>query len=179
MNTERMKLAGTDFARYFAPTVIFLYLAIVCLVLVVTSMFLVHYQEAIAVTGAGLFGLLLTGGLGTLFWRAQRRDLLYTRMQTATDAVHNFDAVVSAAKQAGWRIYREEASVRLEASASASLLDAGERIAVQFRGREVLVACICDPSVGFSLVGRRRCAEHRERVRQAVSGSPLVEARHS
>jgi hypothetical protein len=31
-----------------------------------------------------------------------------------------------------------------------------------------LVASICDPSVGFSLVGRRRCAEHRALVRSAV-----------
>jgi hypothetical protein len=30
------------------------------------------------------------------------------------------------------------------------------------------VACICDPDVGFSLVGRRRCQQHRELVRQAV-----------
>jgi hypothetical protein len=32
----------------------------------------------------------------------------------------------------------------------------------------VMVASICDPSVGFSLVGRRRCAEHRGLVRSAV-----------
>jgi hypothetical protein len=71
---------------------------------------------------------------------------------------------------------REDAPWRLDAETSVSLLDAGERIAVRFRGSDVLVASICDPRVGFSLVGRRHCAEHRELVRQAVSGSTLVQA---
>jgi hypothetical protein len=44
----------------------------------------------------------------------------------------------------------------------------GERVAVRFRGSDVLVASICDPSVGFSLVGRRHCQEHRDIVRTAV-----------
>jgi hypothetical protein len=37
-----------------------------------------------------------------------------------------------------------------------------------FRDRQVLIACICDPGVGFSLVGRRRCQQYRELVRRAV-----------
>ena len=45
----------------------------------------------------------------------------------------------------------------------------GEIVAVKFRQHDVLVASICDPGVGFSLVGRRRCTENRERVRLAVS----------
>jgi hypothetical protein len=176
MTSERMELAGMDRARYFVPTAICIYLAGVCIVLIVTSAFLVTLQNAVAVTAAGVFGLLLTGGLGIVFWRAQSRDLRFTRLATAADAPSNFDAVQVAAKAAGWRIVRQDAPRRLDAAASVSLLDTGERIAVRFHGSDVLVASICDPSVGFSLVGRRHCAEHRELVRQAVSGSALGEA---
>jgi hypothetical protein len=166
--SEHLQLAGMDRARYFAPTVICIYLAAVCVVLILTSAFLVRLQDAIAVTVAGVFGLMLTGGLGFLFWRAQRRDLRYTLWVTAADATANFAWVQSAAQRAGWRIVRAEAGRRLDAEVSVSLLDRGERVAVQFRGNDVLVASICDPSVGFSLVGRRHCAAHRELVRQAL-----------
>jgi hypothetical protein len=165
---ERLQLAGLDRVRYFAPTAICMYLSAVCVVLIFTAAFLVSLQDAIAVTVAGVFGLMLTGGLGFLFWRAQRRDLQYTQLATAADATSNFAQVLSAAQRAGWRIVRAEPGRRLDAEISVSLLDKGERVAVQFRGNDVLVASICDPSVGFSLVGRRHCAAHRELVRQAV-----------
>jgi hypothetical protein len=169
-----MQLGGLDRARYFVPTVICAYLALICLVLIVTSAFLVSLQNAVAVTAAGIFGLSLTAGLGAVFWKAQRRDLQYTRFATRAGASQNFAAVRDAALRARWRIVREDAPRQFEAAASVSLLDAGERIAVRFDGSDVLVASICDPSVGFSLVGRRHCAEHRELVRQAVSGLALA-----
>jgi len=165
---ERMRLVGLDRARYFAATAICIYLAALCVVLIATSAFLTSLQDAIAVTVAGAFGLLLTGGLGFLFWRTQRRDLLYLRLATAAGATANFARVQSVALRAGWRIVRAEPGRRLDAEAPVSLLDKGERITVQFRGNDVLVASICDPSVGFSLTGRRHCAAHRELVRQAV-----------
>jgi len=174
MISERMELGGMDRARYYVPTSICLYLAVLCLVLIVTSAFLASLQNAVAVTAAGVFGLILTGGLGLLFWRAQRRDLQFTRLVTGRDAPVNFAAVQRAAEDAGWRIVRAEAPWCLDA-ASRSVLDAGERIAVRFQNNDVLVASICDPSVGFSLVGRRHCAEHRELVRRAVS-APLAGA---
>lgn len=166
--SERIQLAGMDRARYFAPTAICIYLAALCLVLILTSGFLGSLQDAVAVTVAGAFGLMLTGGLGFLFWRTQRRELEYTRLTTAADAASNFAWVQSAAQRAGWRIVRAESGRRLDAEVSVSLLDKGERVAVQFRGNDVLVASICDPGIGFSLVGRRHCAAHRELVRQAV-----------
>jgi hypothetical protein len=116
-----------------------------------------------------LFGLLLSGALRYFFWNAQRRDLLYSRVATGSDATANFDAVRSAAAQAGWRISREEPARRLDALTRVTLLDVGERVSIQFRGHDVLIASICDPSVGFSLAGRQHCAEHRELVRQAVT----------
>ena len=170
MAGERLELGGMDRARYFAPTAICVYLAGICALLVVVSAFLVTAQQAVAVAAVGLFGLLLTGAMGALFWQTQRRDLLYTRLATSADSSANFAAVRQAALQAGWRIVREEPARRLDAETSVSLLEAGERIAVQFRDGEVLVACICDPSIGFSLVGRRHCDAHRELVRQCVSG---------
>jgi hypothetical protein len=163
-----MQLVGADRARYFAPTVICVYLSVLCLVLIVTSMFLVNKQDAVAVTAAGIFGLLLSAGLGLLFWRAQRRDLMYETICTPSDALSNFRWVLGAAQAAGWHILREEPAQQIDARSCGSLLNVGERIAVQFRGSDVLVASICDPSIGFSLVGRRHCGEHRELVRRAV-----------
>lgn len=170
MALERLELGGMDRARYFAPTAICVYLAGICALLVVVSAFLVSVEKAVAVAGVGLFGLLLTGAMGALFWKAQRRELLYTRLATSADSRANFAAVRQAALQAGWRIVREEPACRLDAETTVFQLNAGERIAVQFRDGDVLVACICDPSIGFSLVGRRHCAEHRELLRRCVSG---------
>jgi len=172
MTTERLELAGADRARYFVPTAICAYLAILCVVLIITSGFLAHMQNAVAVAAAGVFGLMMTGWLGLLFWRAQRRDLQFLQVKTGADAPSNFVAVRRAATQAGWRIVREDPARRLDAETSASIMDGGERVAVQFRGSDVLVASICAPSVGFSLVGRRHCAENRELVRQSVLTPP-------
>ena len=172
MEAQRLQLVGMDRARYFLPTAICVYLSALCLVLIVTSAFLVSLQNAVAVTAAGLFGLLLSAGLGYLFWHAQRRDLLYTRVPTAFDAGSNFDAVRSAVARAGWRICSEEPARRLDAQTRVTLLDVGERVSVQFEDHDVLIASICDPSVGFSLAGRQHCAEHRELVRQAVLTKP-------
>jgi hypothetical protein len=52
-----------------------------------------------------------------------------------------------------------------------SVLSEGEIVAVQFRQHDVLVASICDPGAGFSLVGRSRCTQNRELVRRAVSAA--------
>jgi hypothetical protein len=169
MTVERLQLSGVDWARYFIPTIICLYLAFLCLVLIVTAAFLVNLQNAVAVTAAGCFGCLLSGGLGLALWRAQRRDLNYARFPASADPAANFAAVKAAVQEAGWRILVDEPARWLNASTSVSLLDVGERVVVQFRDSEVLVASICDPSVGFSLVGRRHCADHRELVRKAVS----------
>jgi regulator of protease activity HflC (stomatin/prohibitin superfamily) len=169
MTVERLRLVGADRARYFIPTAICMYLAALCCALILTSAFLVSVQNVVAVTVTGCFGLLLSVGLGVLLWNAQRRELRYTRVPTSAEAAANFAVVKSAALAAGWRILREEPARRLDAVTSVALLDAGERVVVQFRDKEVLVASICEPSVGFSLVGRRHCADHRELVRKAVS----------
>jgi hypothetical protein len=110
-----------------------------------------------------------------MFWRAQRRDLQFLRIATSSDARSNFEAVRSAVERAGWRLLVQDPGRRLVARTSGALLDVGERVAVQFCDRDVLVASICDPSIGFSLAGRRHCADHREFVRQAVLGgnSPM------
>lgn len=169
MAEQRLELVGLDRLRYFAPTAMCLYLGVLCVVLIVTSAFLVSLQNAVAVTAAGLFGLCLSAALGMLFWTAQRRDLRYVRVAGAPDAAVNYAAVRAAALQAGWTLVCDEPAQRLDALTAVLLLSVGERVAVRFRGAEVWVASICDPSVGFSLVGRRHCAQHRERVLRAVS----------
>ncbi len=169
MVAQRMQLAGLDRARYFMPTVICVYLCTLCLMLIVTSAFLVSVQNAVAVTAAGVFGLLLSGALGYLFWNVQRRDLLYLRVATGFDATRNFESVRTAAMRAGWRIVSEEPARRLDAQTRVTLLEVGERVSVQFREHDVLIASICDPGVGFSLTGRQHCSENRELVRQALT----------
>ncbi len=171
IKTERLELQGLDRARYFMPTAICAYLFALCGVLVITSAFLANPQNAVAVAAAGLFGLVLSGSLGWAFWRAQRRELQYTRVVTAADAAAGYAAVRMTMLAAGWRIVRDEPTCRLDAQASAVMLNEGERITVQFRDHEVWVASICDPRVGFSLAGRRHCTEHRERVLRALVAS--------
>jgi len=172
MNAERMQLSGVDRLRYFVPTAICMYLAALCAVLIVTSAFIVSRQNAVAVTVAGLYGLSLSGGLGLIFWYAQRRDLQFLRITTPADAQSNFEAVRSAVDRAGWRLLVQDPGRRLVAQTAGALLDIGERVDIQFHDSEVLVACICDPSIGFSLAGRRHCADHREYVRQVVLPRP-------
>jgi len=168
MSAEHMRLSGMDRLRYFVPTAICIYLAALCVILIITSAFLVSLQNAVAVTAAGLFGLLLSCGLGLLFWRAQRRDLEFLQVATSSDPQSNFETVRSAVLRAGWRILSEEPGRELDAQTVGALLDIGERVAIQFRGSQVFIASICDPSIGFSLAGRRHCAAHREFIRTAV-----------
>ncbi len=75
------------------------------------------------------------------------------------------------ATEAGWHITRQ-ALDGLEARTAGSMFAEGERVYVEIRDHEVLVASICDPSVGFSLVGHQLCQQHCERVRQAVLSTP-------
>jgi hypothetical protein len=172
MHAERMELTRMDRLRYFVPTAICIYLAALCAVLIVTSAFIVSPQNAVAASVAGLFGLFMSGGLGLIFWRAQRRDLQFLRVTTASDARSNYEVVRSAVDRAGWRVLVEDPGRALLAQTSGAVLDVGERVAVRFRDSDVLVASICDPSIGFSLAGRRHCAGHREFVRQVVLPGP-------
>ena len=92
-------------------------------------------------------------------------------MPTQSAADENFQAVSRLAQSSGWHVTSEVPGRCLEARTSGSILTEGEIVAVKFRGNDVLVASICDPGVGFSLVGRRRCLQNREAVRLAVSSA--------
>jgi hypothetical protein len=166
---ERMKLAGLERVKYFAPVAICVYLAALCVGLIITSAFVENMRDVIAITAAGIFGLLLSGSLGAAILRLQLRELSYVRVQTQSNADENFQAVIRLAQSSGWQITSEVPNRCLEARTSGSILTEGEIVAVKFNGSDVLVACICDPGVGFSLVGRRRCMQNREAVRLAVN----------
>jgi hypothetical protein len=132
-------------------------------------------KDAIAITAAGIFGLLVSGGLGAAILRVQLRELRYIVVPTHADPEVNFEAVGRLAQTSGWHVTANEPGRCLEARTQGSVLTEGEIVAVRFRQHDVLVASICDPGVGFSLVGRRRCTENRERVRLAVSeGKPAT-----
>jgi hypothetical protein len=169
--TGTLKLEGLDRAKYFAPVLFFGFLAALCLALITLSAFLVTVRDALAITAAGLFGLVSTGAAGALILRLQLRWLRYTAVTISTDRETAFGAVRRLAADAGWNIVRQSASL-LEARTPGTLFAEGERVCVEFRDHEVLVASICDPNVGFSLVGHRRCLQHCERVRRAVLAYP-------
>jgi hypothetical protein len=168
MMMQRMELKGAEKVKYFATTIICVYLATLCAVLIVTSAFFSRMQDAIAVTAAGLFGLVMSGLLGLAFFCSLRRELRYDRIVTSNDAGSNFRAVRAAILDVHWRVTYELPDRQLDAQTADSRFTVGERVQIRFAGSDVLVASICDPSVGFSLVGRRRCAEHRGFVRSAV-----------
>lgn len=166
---ERLRLAGLERAKYFAPVAICAYLAALCLALIITSAFLDNIRDAIAITAAGIFGLVVSSALGGAILGVQLRELRYTVVHTEADPLVNFEAVARLVRTSGWHITSEIPAKSLEARTSGSILTEGEIVAVQFRQRDVLVASICDPGVGFSLVGHRRSKENREAVRLAVS----------
>ncbi|HVW69877.1 MAG TPA: hypothetical protein VHB68_12940 [Steroidobacteraceae bacterium] len=169
MHAERLQLAGMERAKYFAPVAICGYLAGLCVALIITSAFLDNVRDAIAITAAGIFGLMVSGGLGAAILHSQLRQLSYTVIATNGSPLANFNAVEHLARDSGWQIVAQEAGRLLRARTRGSILTEGEIVSVQFRQHDVLVASICDPAVGFSLVGRRRCVQYREQIRQAVT----------
>jgi len=105
----------------------------------------------------------------------QLHELRYLTVRTRAAAPENFARVEHLAQSLGWRVTRAEAGRTLEFRTPDSLLQQGELVAVSFRARDVLVASITDPAVGFSLVGRSRCRQNRELIKGAVLGSPSCE----
>jgi hypothetical protein len=170
MRRERLKLVGGDWARYFAPVAICIYVAAICAALIVTSTFLSNRHEGVAISAAGVFGMLMSCALGAALLYMQLRELRYVAVHTHRDASTQYQRVLALARDQGWRVTGEHTGQRLEARTVGSVLDAGELVVVQFRPDEVLVASICDPSIGFSLVGQRRCQHHRELVCHALAG---------
>jgi hypothetical protein len=164
MRPERLQLVGGDWARYFAPVAICLYVAAICVAMIVTAAFLSNRHEGLAISAAGLFGLVMSCALGAALLFTQLRELRFVSVHTHADAKSQFQRVRALAQDQGWRITGEQIGQRLEARTAGSVLDAGELVVVQFLPDEVRVASICDPSVGFSLVGQKRCRHNRELV---------------
>jgi hypothetical protein len=169
MRRERLQLVGTDWARYFAPVAICVYIAAICAAMIVTSAFLHNRHESVAISAAGLFGLMMACALGAALLFTQLRELRYISVHAHSDAQAQYQRVLALAQHEGWRITGEQVGQRLEARTTGGVLDAGELVVVQFRADEVLVASICDPSIGFSLVGQRRCQHNRELVVHALA----------
>jgi hypothetical protein len=168
MGIGRLQLPPLERVIYFAPTLFVAYLAVLCTGFILTSMFLVRVHNPEAIAGAGIFGLLVTAGLGTLLLRAQLHDLRYTRIVTPADAQTNYAAVLQIVHDAGWIITRSESAQLIDARVSDSLLSRGEWVAVRFRDRDVWIASICDPRIGFSLVARKRCRHYKELIKAAL-----------
>jgi hypothetical protein len=165
--TASLRLHGLDRLRYFAPVVFFGFLASLCLALITVSAFLVTISDPIAIVAAGLFGLLATAAAATIIWRLQLRWLRYTSIPVEADRDTVLAALRRLATEAGWRITRQ-APDGLEARTTGSMFAEGERVYVEIRDHEVLVASICDPNVGFTLIGHQLCRQHCEQVRQAL-----------
>src|SRR5215469_5366923 len=89
---ERLKLGGVERAKYFAPVAICAYLAVLCVALIITSAFLSNIRDAIAITAAGIFGLVVCGALGAAILHTQLGELRYTVVHTTADSFANFEA---------------------------------------------------------------------------------------
>ena len=168
MDDERLQLGYADRARYFAPVAFCGFIASICVALIVTSRFLAHVPDAVALTAAGGFGFAMAAGLGAAFLWVQLRELRYLTVLTQSDAHANFYLVARLTRTLGWHITCEQPGQLLTARTSDTMLHQGEIVTVKFRRHEVLVASICDPSVGYSLVGSRHCRQHREQIKSAV-----------
>ena len=172
MAAERLHLAGFERMKYFAPVAICAYLAALCVALIITSAFLDNIRDAIAITAAGVFRAAAFRWLGRGNSGGCRLlELRYVVVPARGSAEENFAAVLRMAESSEWKVTVKVPGRCLEARTCGSMLSEGEYVVVRFRQSDVLVACITDPSVGFSLVGRRRCIQHRELVRQAVTAS--------
>jgi len=165
---DRLTLPRLDRVIYFAPALFFAYLAVLCTGLILTSLFLVQVRNPEAIAGAGIFGLLVTAGLGALLLRAQLHDLRFTRVATQADTQTNYAAVLELIRAAGWVITCNKSDELIDARVSDSLLSRGEWVAVRFRDRDVWIASICDPRIGFSLVARKRCRHYKELIKAAL-----------
>jgi hypothetical protein len=168
MSHAMLQLHGRDRVRYFAPVGFCAFLGVMCLALAITSIFVRSMGDAIVITVTGLLGVVACGVAGWLLLHWQLRWLRYTPVplnispQAARQAIHKL------AQEAGWRITSGAPGHTLIAHTQGTMFDEGERIAIEFRPHEVLVASICDPSVGFSLIGNAKCRQHCERVRRAL-----------
>jgi hypothetical protein len=171
VHTASLHLNTADRVRYFAPIAFCAFLAALCLALIITSAFLTTVHDALAIAAAGAFGLLVCAALGATFLRVQLRNLRYLSIPTSLTPLASFEAVRRLMQRSGWHIVDSEPGRRIEARTSDSLLHHGEIVAVEFQPHEVLIASISDPSVGFSLVGQRRCESNMALVRRAVTSS--------
>ena len=104
MQAERLHLAGFERMKYFAPVAICGYLAALCMALIITSAFLDSIRDAIAITAAGVFGLLVSGGLGAAILRVQLRELRYVIVPTHGSPDENFAAVLRMAESSEWNV---------------------------------------------------------------------------
>jgi hypothetical protein len=144
MHTASLHLNGADRVRYFAPIAFCAFLAALCLALIVTSAFLTTVRDAL-------------------------RSLRFVTVPTRLSPLASFEAVRQLAQESDWHIVEALPGARIEARTSDSMLHHGEIVAVEFKPHEVLIASVTDPSVGFSLVGQRRCKRNIALVRRAVT----------
>jgi hypothetical protein len=170
--TERLQLTGVQRNQYFAPVALCAYLATLCAAICITAVFLNNPRQEAATLAAGLFGLLLSAALGASVLFVQLNEMRYLAVTTRADATTNFETVHRLAQHLGWRITLAEVGSRLEVITPDAMSQEGELVSIQLRQNRVLIASICNPNVGFSLTGRRRCQRNRELIRQAVLSLP-------
>jgi hypothetical protein len=168
MSHAMLQLHGRDRVRYFAPVGFCAFLGVLCAALAATSIFVRTMGDAIVITVTGLLGLMACAIAGWLLLHLQLRWLRYTSLPLSISPQAAWDTIHALALQAGWRISSGAPGQTLIAHTPGTMFDEGERIAVEFRPHEVLVASICDPSVGFSLIGNAKCRQHCERIRRAL-----------
>jgi len=167
--TNHFALRGSDRLRYFGPSLFVGYLTVLCAALTLISAAFTTLPDPAAIIATGIMGTALTGGLTLLVFKVQRRDLRYRTMTTRRNAEANYATVYATVTTAGWIIVRSHPGQSIEVEVSGTFLSRGEMISCVFQGQNVKLAAICDPQVGFSLAGRRRCREHLQRITEALA----------
>jgi hypothetical protein len=168
---ERLTLHGLSWLRYYAPLGLCGFIAGICVALLGAAWFINDLGQAVGISVAGGFGLLMSSALGFTVLVLQRKELNFYTYESAVPAEQAYGRVRGMMSAELWRVVLEEPGCRLEAETAGSLLEQGELVSVRFAGYTVLVASICDPRVGFSLAGMRRCKRHRHAVHHALSGA--------
>jgi hypothetical protein len=165
---EYLQLPYWSRVLYYAPLAMCGFITLICLALLCVAGFVADRGQAAALAVVGGLGIAVSVALGIAAFKLQRGELRYHVYNLPYPAEHAYQRVRAMMSVAQWQVMLEEKDRRLDAETADFLLEHAELVSVRFLRREVWIASICDPRVGFSLAGKRRCAHHREKIRQML-----------
>ena len=163
LHSDRLRLRGAELATHFAAPLFFVMIGLVTAALLVFG----DTSPDRAVAPRYFMGGALI--IGWLSGWIQYRALNFKIIQTASDAITNFDRVLAEAKKSDWQIVSETSAERIVALTHPEITWGGERVEVKFRGPNVLVNSICNPQERGAMDFFALNARYRNVVRRAVT----------